>query len=473
MERFLLTIDNVQNMMDRKIFSCEELVKTVCDNIAYLGCATGAYITASREKAIAEARKIDNEGRKTPLSGIPIAIKDNICTKDMLTTAGSRILEKFIPPYDATVVERLREQGAIIIGKTNMDEFGMGSSCENSAYKSTANPVDYTFVPGGSSGGSAAAVKSGLAIASLGTDTGGSIRQPAAFCGIYGLKPTYSLVSRYGLIAFASSLDVIGPMCQSTKDCAILLNAIAGRDARDMTCSDNGKKDYVTALDRGVNGLKIGIIREMLEACDEDIANNIMQAVKVYENMGAKVSECSLNSLKYVLSTYYVISSAEASSNLARYDGVKFTRRAKEYNSFEEMLVKSRSEGFGNEAKKRILLGTFVLSKGNFEKYYMKAEAARALITKEFESLLEEFDILIAPVSEVPVWKRGEKSDAKEDFSKGKCTAGVNLAGLPAISVPCGTDRNNMPVGMQLIGRKFDEETLLIASYAYETYGGE
>ncbi|MGM9552310.1 MAG: Asp-tRNA(Asn)/Glu-tRNA(Gln) amidotransferase subunit GatA [Clostridia bacterium] len=468
---FQMTIENVQKMLDKKIFSCEELVKLVLNNISYLACATGAYITVCRESAINEAKRIDKEGRNYPLSGIPIAVKDNICTKDVMTTAGSQILKGFVPPYDATVVEKLKMQGAIIIGKTNMDEFGMGSTGENSAYKSTANPVDYTYVSGGSSSGSAVAVKSGQAIAALGSDTGGSIRQPASFCNLYGLKPTYSRVSRYGLIAFSSSLDTIGPICQSVKDCAVMLNAIAGADKRDMTSSKKEVPDYTKALSIGVKGIKIGVIKEFFENIDEDVKEAVKKAIDDYKYLGAELEECSAGSLKYALGAYYILSSAEASSNLQRYDGVRFGTRSKEYNSLEEMYVKSRSEGFGDEVKRRIMIGTFVLTGDYYNLYYRKALEAVKIIKAEFNKLFEKFDVIIAPSSPVRVPKRGEIREAYEEYNLDKSTVAVNLASLPAISVPCGTDKNNMPVGFQIIGKPFDEEGILKVAYNYEKRG--
>lgn len=465
-----MTIKNVQNMLDRKIFSCEEFTKSIFDNIAALGCATGAYITLCRDAALKKAKQLDTEGRKTLLSGIPIGIKDNICTKGVMTTAGSKMLKGFIPSYDATVVEKLKAMDAIIVGKTNMDEFGMGSKGEKSGYKLIANPVNLAYVPGGSSGGSAASVKAGLAIAALGSDTGGSIRQPASFCGLYGLKPTYSRVSRYGLIAFASSLDVIGPMCKSTEDCAIMLNAIAGYDEKDMTSSKKAVPDYTKCLTKDIKGLKIGVITELFEGVDEDVKKETENAIDAFKKMGAEVCECSVKALKYALGAYYIISSAEASSNLSRYDGVKFGQRA-EAESLDELYKKSRAEFLGEGVKRRIMLGTYVLSGDRYSMYYLKAMEAVKMLKKEFGELFEAYDVLIAPTSPVRVPQRGEEWEVGEEFKMDKCTVAISLASLPAMSVPCGFDKNGLPVGLQIIGKCFDEETVLKTSYAFEKRG--
>ncbi len=430
----------------------------------------GAYITLCED--LDEAAKNAEQNKvNSKMWGIPVAVKDNICTKGVRTTAASKMLENFVPSYDATVVERLKESGAIIIGKTNMDEFGMGCDGKYSAYGQVSNPVNHDYVPGGSSGGSAAAVKSKMALGALGTDTGGSIRQPAAFCGIYALKPTYSLVSRYGLIAFASSLDCIGPMCTSVKDLAIMTDAVAGFDKKDATSAFREKENYYNSLKPCVKGVRIGLPREFFEIAGADVKKVVLAAAEEYKKMGAVVEECSLPSVKYAVSAYYIISSSEASSNLARYDGVRFGYRAKEYENFEDMCIKSRSEGFGEEVKRRILLGTHVLTRENYDLYYIKANCARKMIERDFEEAFKQYDILLTPVSPVGVWKKGEKDKLDHIYGKDVCTAAVSLAMLPAVSVPCGSDNNGMPVGMQLIGRKFSEQMLFNVSYAYEKGG--
>lgn len=445
---------------------CEDVLCVINEKEKHIG----AYITLCdnlREAAKnAEQNKVNSK-----MWGIPVAIKDNICTKGVRTTAASKMLEGFVPPYDATVTKRLKESGAIIIGKTNMDEFGMGSDGKYSAYGQVSNPVNYDFVPGGSSGGSAAAVSSGMALGALGTDTGGSIRQPAAFCGIYALKPTYSLVSRYGLIAFASSLDCIGPMCTSVKDLAIMTDVIAGFDKNDATSALREKENYYDNLNPCVKGLKIGLPKEFFEIAENDVKKAVLSAAEEYKKMGAVVEECSLKSVKYAVSAYYIISSSEASSNLARYDAVRFGHRAKEYENYEDMCTKSRSEGFGEEVKRRILLGTHVLTRENYDLYYVKANHARKMIERDFDEAFKKYDILLTPVSPVGVWKKGEKDKIDKVYGKDMCTAAVSLAKLPAVSVPCGSDERGMPVGMQLVGKKFSEQMLFNASYAYEKGG--
>lgn len=428
-----------------------------------------AYITVC-DDILEKAHEAQLHKTQSPMWGIPVAIKDNICTKDIRTTAASRMLESFVPPYDATVVKRLKECGAVIVGKTNMDEFGMGASSRHSAFKMTVNPVNRDYVPGGSSGGSAAAVKAGMALGALGTDTGGSVRQPAAFCGVYALKPTYSLVSRYGLIAFASSLDCIGPMGNSVRDIAIMTDAIAGWDKMDATSARVEQKSYYNSLKPSVKGMKIGLPKEFFEVADEEIKTAVLSAAKKFEEMGAMVEECSCPSVKYAASAYYVISSSEASSNLARYDGVKYGYRAKEYDSYRDMCTKSRSEAFGDEVKRRILLGTYVLSAEKYD-LYLRAKAAREKIKSEMDALLEKYDILLTPVSPTAVPKISENATGNK-YDRDICTAAVSLAYLPAMSVPCGFDENNLPIGMQLIGRQFGEGVLFDAALCFEEGGG-
>lgn len=447
-----------------------ELTKSVLEKIKTEDENIKSYITVC-ENALDMAKAAEENKNTSPLWGIPLAVKDNICTKGVLTTAGSRMLENFIPPYNATVVERLIESGAVIAGKTNMDEFGMGSEGKYSAFAQTSNPVNLAYVPGGSSGGSCAAVKAELALGALGTDTGGSIRQPAAFCGTFGLKPTNSLVSRYGLIAFASSLDCIGPVCMSAKDVAIMLDCIAGSDEKDATCSKRAKESYYNNIKADVKNLRIGIPVEFFEHAQADVKHAVLNAVKKFEEMGAYVEECSLPGVKYAVSTYYIISSSEASSNLARYDTVRFGKRHEGYESLDDMYVQGRSEAFGDEVKRRILLGTYMLSGGAYDLYYLKAKRAREIIREEFDKLFEKYDIIVTPVCNVGVWKKGEGGKVSDAYKNDVCTAVVSLAMLPAISVPCGMDKNNMPVGMQIIGKKFAEQTLLNTALAYEEGG--
>lgn len=453
-----MKIYEAAELLKQKKITPAELIKTVTKNDDF-----NSFITV--------CDSITFEKSNSPLWGIPVAIKDNICTKGVLTTAGSKMLANFIPPYDSTVVGKLKACGAVIIGKTNMDEFGMGSESRTGYFGEVLNPINPSYTPGGSSGGNCAAVKSGMALGALGSDTGGSIRQPASFCGLYGMKPTYSLVSRFGLVAFASSLDCIGPICQSAKDCAIILDAIAGYDEKDATSANRQKEQYTKALSANVNKLKIGIPREFLENACEDVKKNILKAAENYKNMGAEVEECSVKSLKYAVSSYYIISSAEAASNLARFDGVRFGLRSENYTSLNDMYKRTRSENFGDEVKRRILLGTFVLSEGYYDNYYAKAKQAQQILKDEFNQIFEKYDALLTPVTPINVWKRGEKNKIEELYKSDICTASVSLAGLPAISVPSGKDENNMPVGFQLIGRWFSEQTLLNMAWAYEEGG--
>lgn len=440
-------------MLMKKQISPSEIIKYTTKEDKY-----NAFITRCAPKIVDEA---------LPLAGIPIAIKDNICTKDILTTAGSRMLSTFVPPYDATVVEKLLNSGCIVAGKTNMDEFGMGSSGKHSYFGKILNPVNTDYVPGGSSGGCAAAVCANLAMGAIGSDTGGSIRQPAAFCGVYALKPTYSLLSRYGLIAFASSMDCIGIMASCVRDVAILTEITAGHDSKDATSAKIEKEHYSKKLDSDIKGIKIGVPKEFYEIADVSIKECIMSAIKSMEKQGAKIEECSMKSLKYASSAYYVISSAEAASNLARFDAVRYGYRSEKYASFEEMYAKSRSEAFGDEVKRRILLGTYVLSAENYN-MYRKAWAARMEIKKDFDELFEKYDVLITPVYPARVPLTDEKTVIEKEYAKDACTAVVSLAGLPAMSVPCGRDENNMPVGMQIIGKAFSEQLLFNVALAYE-----
>ena len=432
----------------------------------------GAYLTVTREKALAKAADIDSSrisGHKTHrLAGIPFALKDNIITRGVRTTCASKMLESFVPVYESTASERLNDRGGVLIGKTNMDEFAMGSSTTNSHFKKTLNPRDHARVPGGSSGGSAAAVAAGEVPYALGSDTGGSVRQPAAFCGCVGLKPTYGRVSRYGLVAFASSLDQIGVLAKNVYDSAIVLSAIAGRDERDAT-SVGGHEDFTDSIESGVEGLRIGIPDEFFSAdgIDERVAATVMGAAKRYEKLGAKLVRVSFDSLKYALPAYYVISSAEASSNLARFDGVRYGHRAEDFNGIDDLFERSRSEGFGDEVKRRIMLGTFVLSVGYYDRYYKRALGARQRVATDFGLAFGKCDLILTPTTPTTAWKFGERPDPMSERLGDIFTIPASLAGLPAISIPCG-EVDGMPVGMQLIGRAFDEKTILRAGHAFE-----
>jgi len=450
-----------------------EVTRLYLERIQEVDEEIGAYITVDHQGALQEAEEAARrirEGEGSPLTGIPLAIKDNICTKGLRTTCASRILYNFIPPYDATVIERLKEQGAVILGKTNMDEFAMGSSTENSGFKITRNPWDMRRTPGGSSGGSAAAVAARECVAALGSDTGGSIRQPAAFCGVVGLKPTYGRVSRYGLVAFASSLDQIGPLARNVRDCALLLQAISGHDPRDSTSAPVELEDFLGCLEGEVEGLRIGVPKEyFVEGMDRDVEARIWEAAGSLEQLGLKVEEISLPHTEYAVATYYIICTSEASSNLARYDGVKYGLREGS-GDLMEMYLETRSKGFGPEVKRRIMLGTFALSAGYYDAYYRKASQVRTLIKKDFEEAFRHCDLILTPTSPTPAFRLGEKiDDPLQMYLSDIFTIPANLAGLPAISLPCGFSKEGLPIGMQLIGKAFDEATILKVAYAYQT----
>ena len=415
------------------------------------------------------SQKQINEGRPLTIQGIPVAIKDNMCTKGIRTTCSSKILENFIPPYESAVTSRLSENGYVLIGKTNLDEFAMGSSTENSGFFTTRNPWDIERIPGGSSGGSAAAVAADECIAALGSDTGGSIRQPAALCGVVGLKPTYGRVSRYGLVAFASSLDQIGPITKNVKDSAILLNIISGKDPFDSTSAPVAVPDFTKVLGNEIKGLKIGIPREyFIKGMDREIEEAVKTAITKLESLGAIPVEISLPHTEYAVATYYVLATSEASSNLARYDGVKYGFRA-EGKDLMEMYMNTRAQGFGAEVKRRIMLGTYALSSGYYDAYYKKAQQARTLIKADFEKAFNSVDMIVTPTSPTAAFKSGEKTeDPLQMYLSDIFTISVNLAGIPAISIPCGFTSNNLPIGLQIIGKHFDEESILKAAYAYE-----
>ena len=469
-----LTVHELQEKIKNKELTITEITKAYADRINEKERDVQAFVTTLTDEAVKQAEEIQAKVESGEISGefagIPIGIKDNMCTKGVKTTCSSHMLENFIAPYDATVVENLNKENIINLGKLNMDEFAMGGSTEYSYFKKTRNPWNLNKVPGGSSGGSAAAVAANLVPWALGSDTGGSIRQPSSFCGVVGLKPTYGLVSRYGLVAFASSLDQIGPITKDVYDSAMLLNLIAGHDERDTTSSNIEKKDYTKCLKNDVKGLKIGVPKEFFgEGINEEVKKSLETAIEKYKEMGAVVEECSLDIAKYSLATYYIIACAEASSNLGRFDGIRYGYRAKEFKNLRDLYKKSRSEGFGPEVKRRIILGTYVLSSGYYDAYYKKAQQVRTLVMNEFNKAFEKYDVILTPTSPTVAFDIGSKSDNPlEMYLADICTVSVNIAGLPGISVPCGVDSQGMPIGMQLIGNKFQEETILNAAYTYE-----
>jgi aspartyl-tRNA(Asn)/glutamyl-tRNA(Gln) amidotransferase subunit A len=473
-ELYSLTISEIRDLLDRKKSSVKDLVKSIYGRIEAVENRVKAFVTTTEDKALKMADevqgKINEETRgKEFLLGIPLAIKDNICTKGILTTCSSKILSSFIPPYESTVTSRLINQGYILIGKTNMDEFAMGSSTENSGFHVTRNPWDLERIPGGSSGGSAAAVASDECIAALGSDTGGSIRQPAAFCGIVGLKPTYGRVSRYGLVAFASSLDQIGPITKNVRDAAIVMNTISGHDPYDSTSAPLPVPDFTAALGKDIKGLKLGVPKEyFIEGMEKEVEVLVKEAIKKLEALGAIPVEISLSHTGYAVATYYILATSEASSNLARYDGVKYGFRAGG-KDLMDMYMNTRARGFGAEIKRRIMLGTYALSSGYYEAYYKKAQQVRTLIKQDFEKAFQEVDIIVTPISPTAAFKVGEKTaDPLQMYLSDIFTISVNLAGVPGISIPCGFTSKNLPVGLQLIGRHFDEESILKVAYAYE-----
>lgn len=468
----------LSSMLKEKKVSSVELTNSVFDRIDEVEPKVMSYLYTNREAALAKAREIDEaiaSGKElSRLAGIPVGIKDNISTKGIPTTCGSKMLFNYTPVFNATVIDKLEACGCVFTGKLNMDEFAMGSSTENSYFHTTKNPFNTDCVPGGSSGGSAAAVAAGEAIVSLGSDTGGSIRQPASLCGVVGLKPTYGAVSRYGLVAFASSLDQIGPFGKSVKDVALLQDAICGHDKMDATSAFRVYDSLYDHLNDDVNGLKIGVPKEYFGAgVNDDVKTSVMNAVKSLEAKGAIVKEISLASTDYALNAYYIIACAEASSNLARYDGVKYGFRAENCDGLVDMYEKTRSEGFGREVKRRIMLGTFVLSSGYYDAYYNKAKLLQKRIMNEFDLAFNDVDVIITPTSPVKAFKIGEKiSDPLEMYSSDICTVTVNIAGLPAVSVPCGFSNDGLPYGMQIIGKKFDEQRILNVALAHENSFG-
>jgi len=469
-----LTAHEIINLIRKKKITAYEVMQDIFNQINKVENSIKAFLVLNREEALKQAKEIDikvkNGEEIPPLAGVAVAIKDIIATRGTETTCGSKILKGFIPPYNATVINRLREAGAITIGKTNMDEFAMGSSTENSAFFSTRNPWDLERVPGGSSGGSASAVVADETHIALGTDTGGSIRQPASFCGIVGLKPTYGRVSRYGLIAFASSFDQIGTLTKDVEDTALVMNIISGQDHKDSTSANLKVPDYLKSCREGVKGLKIGVPKEyFVKGLDPEVKLAIDNAVKLFEKLGAKIEKVSLPHTEYALPAYYLIATAEASSNLARYDGVQYGYRAEEYEDLSSMYQKTRSEGFGSEVKRRIMLGTYALSSGYYDAYYLKAQKVRTLIREDFGKAFSKYDILITPTSPTPAFKLKEKvSDPLTMYLSDIYTIPINLAGIPAISLNCGYSKNNLPIGLQIIGKPFDEETIIRAAFNFE-----
>jgi aspartyl-tRNA(Asn)/glutamyl-tRNA(Gln) amidotransferase subunit A len=469
-----LTIDSARAAVAARKTSATALAEAFYAKIDSDDPKIGAYLILSKERALAKAAEIDaraERGDQLPsLAGVPVGIKDVLVTKGVRTTAGSRVLGNYIPPYDCTAVARLEAAGAVVLGKLNCDEFAMGSSNENSAFKPVHNPRDLSRVPGGSSGGSAAAVAADMAVATLGSDTGGSIRQPASFCGVVGLKPTYGRVSRYGLIAFASSLDHIGPLTKTVKDAAIMLHTIAGRDPMDSTSADLPVPDYLAELDKPVKGLKIGVAREYFgEGLESETRNAVEAGIQKLAKMGCEVVEVSLPHTKFAIPAYYLVATAEASSNLARFDGVRYGYRATNARSLSDMYRSSRNLGFGAEVKRRIMLGTYALSAGYYDAYYLKAQRVRTLLTRDFEDAFRKVDVIIGPTSPTPAFKLGEKvDDPLAMYLADIYTVTANLAGIPGISIPAGQSKDKLPIGMQMFGKHFDEATMLRAAYAYE-----
>jgi aspartyl-tRNA(Asn)/glutamyl-tRNA(Gln) amidotransferase subunit A len=474
MKLYDLTTEAAHSLLAKKEISSKELVTAVLNRIDAVDENINAYITTCRESALNKAEQADKDiaaGNMTPLTGIPIAVKDNICTQDIKTTCGSKILENFVPQYSATVMEKLNAAGAVLVGKTNLDEFAMGSSTETSAMGTTRNPWNLESIPGGSSGGSAAAVSADACLGALGSDTGGSIRQPASHCGIVGLKPTYGRVSRYGLVAFASSLDQIGPLSKSVTDSALLLNAIAGHDPKDSTSVPRDVPDYTQSCSSGIKGMKVGIPKEYFESqgMDDDVLAAVQNAIGMVEDLGGECVDISLPHTDYAVAVYYVIAPSEASSNLARYDGVKYGYRKEDAADLMEMYQQTRSDGFGAEVKRRILLGTFSLSAGYYDAYYGKASQVRTLIRNDFSTAFEQCDVILSPVAPTPAFKIGEKiDDPLTMYLLDIFTISANLAGIPGMSVPCGFSKDGLPIGLQLLGNYFNEETLLKVAYNVE-----
>jgi aspartyl-tRNA(Asn)/glutamyl-tRNA(Gln) amidotransferase subunit A len=468
-----LTIHELKEMLARRKVSAVELTRDVLQRIEKVEDRVKAYITLDREKALAQAEAADKElkdGTGGALCGIPLSIKDVLCTDGMRTTCGSRILENFVPPYDATSIMKLKQEGGVLLGKVSMDEFAMGSTSENCAFGPPRNPWDTEYICGGSSGGSAASVAADECIASLGTDTGGSIRQPASHCGVVGLKPTYGRVSRYGLVAFASSLDQVGPLTKDVTDCALMMNVISGHDAKDSTSVQQEVPDFRKALTEGLAGMRVGIPREyFIKGLDPEVEKAVLQGINILREAGAETVEVSLPHTDYCVAVYYIVAPAEASSNLARYDGVRYGFRDRSSDTLLDMYKNSRSAGFGDEVKRRIIIGTYALSSGYYDAYYKKASQVRTLITEDFKKVFETCDVVASPVTPTPAWKLAEKiDDPLSVYLSDILTISANLAGIPGISVPCGFSGGGLPIGLQIQAAHFQEEKLLRAAYNLE-----
>lgn len=474
MKAYEMTMKQAMDALQTKDISAVELTKSLLRRIEETKKSVKALNTICADMALAEAEESDKRRaageQKGMFDGIPAVVKDNICTKGIKTTCSSRMLENFVPPYDAHVIEQFKQKGIITIAKANLDEFAMGSSTEHSAFGASANPWDLRRVPGGSSGGSAAAVAAGMVPLSLGSDTGGSIRQPASYCGVVGVKPTYGAVSRYGLIAFASSLDQIGPFTRTVEDAAYALNVICGYDRRDSTSVKVDYPDYTKAIGHDIKGMKIGLPKEYfeMEGLDSDVKASIKKAVSTFESLGAIVEETSLPTFEHALTVYYIVSSAEATSNLSRYDGVKYGHRAQEHDGIVDLYIQTRNEGFGDEVKRRMMLGNYVLSSGYYDAYYLKALKVRTLIKQDFDALFQKYDCILSPTAPTPAFVAGEKNDPMQMYLMDIYTVPVNIAGLTAVSLPSGLSSKGLPIGMQLIARPMGEETMLRAAYAIE-----
>ena len=474
MELYEYTVHELIEKIEKGETTSEEITKSYFKRIKEVEPKVKAYVSTLEEEALEKAKKIDEKRKSgevlSKFAGIPIGIKDNMCIKGTKTTCSSKMLENFVAPYNATVIEKLNSEDLVYLGKLNMDEFAMGSSTEHSAFFITHNPWDLDRVPGGSSGGSAAAVAANMAPWTLGSDTGGSIRQPSSLCGVVGLKPTYGLVSRYGLVAFASSLDQIGPITKDVTDSAILLNLIVGHDEKDSTSMDIEKKDYTKSLVNNVKGMKIGLPKEYLgEGINEEVKKAVLDVAKKYEEMGAIVEDCSFDVGQYATSVYYIIADAEASSNLGRFDGIRYGYRSEKYDNLKDIYRNSRTEGFGPEVKRRIMVGTYVLSSGYYDAYYKKAQKVRTVIKDAYNKLFEKYDLLLTPTSPTTAFKIGEKTENPlEMYLADICTVPVNIGGLPGMNIPCALDSNGMPIGFQLIAKPFNEEAIFRAAYTYE-----